>query len=486
MAFGFPPKYRQDFAHTHSTDEFFSIAAEVAGALGWEHFPISETQGLMMTGGSFSSWGEEVVVELEGAVAHIESRCTGNQVMDWGKNRRNVERFLAKFQELEGAIPAETLARRAAERRASLDNQELGVNQVARSMRVGLLSLLKPEKGYLVTPLLMHLNVLIFIIMVASGVHFMRPDAESLLAWGANFRPSTMDGQAWRLLSSCFLHFGLLHLLLNMYALVYIGRHLEPIIGSGRFLGGYLLAGVAASLASLLFNEFTVSAGASGAIFGMYGVMLAIMLAKCAPKHMRRDYIASIGIFVVYNLVNGFRPGSGVDNAAHIGGLLSGAAIGVALVPGMRQREREGLTYGAFGGLTAALILAMVGIDRALPRDSMKLSAGIDRFAALEEKALRVFNMPEDTPDSTLLVMLGDSGLYYWEQGRQLVDSMQALDLPPHQRNTVALLERYCELRIQSFRLLRRAVEEGTDAYNAELREMDAEVGAIIARLNEE
>ncbi|PID90276.1 MAG: hypothetical protein CSA97_03735, partial [Bacteroidetes bacterium] len=312
MAFGFPPKHREEFKHGYGPEEFFALVAETADALNWGQYPATGNRWVILTKTTFLSWGEEVVVDFEEGVARIESHCSGTQMMDWGKNRRNVERFLAKFQELERTLTPEIIAEREAERQKFLnESEEETAAFLAANEKTSLLSLLKPMRGYLVTPLLMYLNVLVFVLMVASGVHFISPDADSLLNWGANWRPSTLDGQPWRLLTSCFLHFGIVHLLMNMYALVYIGRHLEPVIGSVRFLGSYLLAGVAGSLASLWFNEPTVSAGASGAIFGMYGVMLTLLTAGDKPRHLRNDFVSSIVLFIVYNIINGFLPNSG-------------------------------------------------------------------------------------------------------------------------------------------------------------------------------
>ena len=79
--------------------------------------------------------------------------------------------------------------------------------------------------------------------MAINGVNIMLPDNGSLLNWGANFRPMTLDGQWWRLLTNCFLHIGIFHLLMNMYALLYIGVLLEPLLGRTRFLSAYLLTG---------------------------------------------------------------------------------------------------------------------------------------------------------------------------------------------------------------------------------------------------
>jgi rhomboid protease GluP len=172
--------------------------------------------------------------------------------------------------------------------------------------------------------------------MLISGVHILLPENQDLLNWGANFRPMTLEGQWWRLFTACFLHIGILHLLLNMYALLYVGLLLEPYLGKTRFLAAYLISGIAASMTSLWWHDFTISAGASGAIFGMYGVFLALLTTNLLDKSVKKALLTSIAVFVGYNILNGLQPNSGIDNAAHIGGLISGLIIGYAFVPSLR------------------------------------------------------------------------------------------------------------------------------------------------------
>jgi membrane associated rhomboid family serine protease len=139
---------------------------------------------------------------------------------------------------------------------------------------------LKPKEGYFITPILIYLNIAVFIIMMVAGLGFMSFKGQDLLIWGANFRPSTTGGEWWRLLSSSFLHGGIMHLLFNMYGLLFVGMFLEPALGKTKFLVSYLVAGILASVASLWWYEATISVGASGAIFGMYGLFLHLCLLK--------------------------------------------------------------------------------------------------------------------------------------------------------------------------------------------------------------
>ena len=131
--------------------------------------------------------------------------------------------------------------------------------------------------GVWLVPGVLAVNVLVFVIMAASGVSPMEPTVDGLIHWGANFGPLTTGGQWWRLLTSMFVHIRLFHIGMNMFVLWDIGRFMERLLGRGGFLVMYLFAGLAGSLASLAWNPFVVSAGASGAIFGLYGGLFAYL-----------------------------------------------------------------------------------------------------------------------------------------------------------------------------------------------------------------
>lgn len=111
-----------------------------------------------------------------------------------------------------------------------------------------------------------------------------------------------------------------------MYALLYIGICLEPAIGKVKFLISYLITGIIASMTSIWWYAETASVGASGAIFGMYGVFLALLAMNAFSCEVRADFLASTIMFVLTNILMGL--GGQVDNAAHIGGFLSGLFIG--------------------------------------------------------------------------------------------------------------------------------------------------------------
>jgi rhomboid protease GluP len=166
--------------------------------------------------------------------------------------------------------------------------------------------------------------------------------AQQLINWGSNLGRLTLHGQPWRLFTSMFLHGSPLHLLFNMLALWQVGALVERIFGSLRFAGLYLLAGLAGSLSSVLWNAHVNSVGASGAIFGIIGGLLAFIGRENSgvPETVVRDLRGSIFPFLAFNIVAGFAYPH-TDNAAHIGGLIGGWLAGHLLarslhVPGSR------------------------------------------------------------------------------------------------------------------------------------------------------
>jgi rhomboid protease GluP len=153
-----------------------------------------------------------------------------------------------------------------------------------------------------------------------------------LVQLGAKVTALVAAGEYWRLFTSMFLHIGLLHLAFNSYALVVIGADLERLLGTGRFLVLYLLSGLFGSLASYAFST-GISAGASGAIFGLIGGLAAFFaLHRQQLGAWGKQRLANIAFLIVLNLFFGFTQ-RGIDNIAHIGGLLSGLALGWALAP---------------------------------------------------------------------------------------------------------------------------------------------------------
>ena len=213
-----------------------------------------------------------------------------------------------------------------------------------------------------VTPIIVGANVLVFVLMLFAGAGMLQPDASVHLAWGANYGPATKEGGWWRLLASAFLHYGVVHVAFNMWALADAGRLVERLYGSAAFLALYLFSGLTGSFASLLWSaDRVVSVGASGAVFGVYGALVAFLVAQrgSVPAIVLKGLATSASIFISYVLVFGALQ-KGIDNAAHVGGLLGGIMAGFALSRALALGARLSVPRRALAALGAVALLALL------------------------------------------------------------------------------------------------------------------------------
>lgn len=173
------------------------------------------------------------------------------------------------------------------------------------------------------------INVAVWIAMELSGGS---TSTRTLIAFGAKANPLITAGEYWRLLTPVFLHIGAMHLLFNSMALLSFGRLAETIYGHARFLAIYLVAGVAGCLLSYLFTR-SISAGASGAIFGVAGALAVFYLRNRGIQAIAgQGQLSSIlGLLAINGLFGFIQPG--IDNWGHAGGLVGGTALAAWLTP---------------------------------------------------------------------------------------------------------------------------------------------------------
>jgi rhomboid protease GluP len=484
MAAGFPPKYiKQDTFQGLSPREFLALSLEVFKELDWKISFLSPSSAVAHTSFSVTSWSEEVKLLVEGDKYVLRSQCIGSQAFDLGKNRRNTEKFASLLAELQGKFSPEELdVRYQALIPAMAPDPDPALQPAPRSGLNAFLSIFVPSRGYWVTPIITNLNIGVFLIMVISGVSFTSPSVQSLLDWGANIKALTLGGEPWRLFTCIFLHIGVLHLLMNMYALVYIGLLLEPILGSKRFAVAYLVTGMAASLTSLAWHDTIVSAGASGAIFGMYGVFLALLTTNLIEKTARQSLLTSIGIFVVYNLMNGMN--GAVDNAAHIGGLVSGLLCGYAFIPVLRRPDAKALSGIISSVLVILIAIATFVCYTQLPNDYATFQKKMDVFMENQKQGLAFIKL-EKASDADILKNLKEQSLPAWKRNVSLLDEMEKLKVPEAMQERNLKLYRYCKLRIELDELLIKGLENNTHEYQADVERCAKEIETLLKELNE-
>lgn len=227
-------------------------------------------------------------------------------------------------------------------------------------------------------------NVLIWIATAVYGGNVMQNSADKLLLWGGNAASEVQRGDWWRLLSATFLHGGLMHLVMNMIGLVSAGIAVERIYGHRLFLLIYIGSGLLGSALSLHFSaQAAVSVGASGAVFGVTGALLVAIFQHrdTLPKTFSTQTLSSLGIFIVYALMQGFAK-QGIDNAAHVGGLVGGCLLAYLLPERFDMAHfARNFRSRAIAGVVLVLV-ATTGVAAMAPR------AAIDQKRLLESQAL--------------------------------------------------------------------------------------------------
>ncbi len=202
-----------------------------------------------------------------------------------------------------------------------------------------------------VTLILVAANVLTFLILSLMG------STESgvfMYNHGAAFTPTILQGEYWRVFTAMFLHFGLVHLLYNMLALATMGDMLERLTGAWKYLLIYLLSGLGGNLLSIWWdlrtNDMVISAGASGAIFGVIGALAYCLFRAGGAAGLRSS--KRLWIVAALMLSEGFTT-AGVDNAAHVGGLITGLVLAVLLYHPKRRRLQNRTDQSTANGQTA-------------------------------------------------------------------------------------------------------------------------------------
>jgi membrane associated rhomboid family serine protease len=323
-----------------------------------------------------------------------------------------------------------------------------------------------------VTPALVFANVSVFVALVVAGASPFNPSSEMLIVWGANFAPLTASGEWWRLLAATFLHAGLMHLAFNMWALWDAGRLTERLYGNLPFLVIYVGAGAAGSLASLLWHpRGVVSVGASGAVFGVLGALLAFLLLQhhSVPATVVRGLRASTVAFAAYSLAFGFiQPG--IDNAAHLGGLGCGGLLGAILARPLLSPARARLPWKRLAIALAATALLVFGLVRLVPPPSydyaleQRMQEGAARFTEDEKTILGAWKEAAEKHragaiDNAELARRLHAFAEQWRVAAERLARARPSETSPS-RERFGLLLRYAELRRDSARLIAEAIKE--------------------------
>jgi membrane associated rhomboid family serine protease/Flp pilus assembly protein TadD len=273
----------------------------------------------------------------------------------------------------------------------------------------------KSQSTISLTQVLFGANLAVFLAMeLAVGPVFDFP-AQILVSYGGNYGPLTLSGEWWRLVTYMFLHGGLLHIGFNMWCLWDLGGLSESLYGRWTYAAVYLITGIAGGLASVAWNPGVLSVGASGAIFGLAGALIAsFYLGEFSlPSIAIGGTLRSLIVFAVFNLGFGglFR---GVDNAAHIGGLVSGLILG-ALIAKLSPQQDAPLRRASVVGVVALLLLAAGFGVRNWRGGPMRFAKAFEELGENADPAARYQAFLKEHPDSAS-AHFGLAAVYFSQQ----------------------------------------------------------------------
>jgi len=483
------------------TAEGFSapvLQAIAYGALQQLNWTIKYAGENMLVGYTPKKWNQysnEITVSTEENQLTVTSKMIHGESFDvTGRTKKQTTEFLNAFESVKSSA-GESSINEWNQRIASLKSEtiEVAEQEVKEAQQVDQVMNFS-KGGNQITYGIIAINVVVFLLMAFNGVNVMTPTTLDIIKWGANFGPLTLTGDWWRLISCVFIHIGIIHLVFNMYALLMVGVYLEPMLGKVRYITAYLCTGIFASLVSLWWHSTPVaSAGASGAIFGMYGVFLALLSTNLIPKQARDSLLKSIGIFIVYNLAYGMR--SGVDNSAHIGGLIGGLIIGYSFFPGLKVVTKP------IAPIIAILAIVTIGIagvylqqnklaheTRTLStqefNDAPKYDAQLARFSEAERKALAPFG--DASKDLTMFAeQLRNVSLPEWDTAAEAVQRMKTYKVSDKAIHQAELFEKYVELRKEETRLRIQILTTNDTTGNTALMNVSDQLKGIINDLKD-
>lgn len=318
-------------------------------------------------------------------------------------------------------------------------------------------------------------NIGVFLLMLAFGAGWWHTPNGVQLAWGANFGPATQDGQWWRLFTALFIHFGVIHLILNMWALWDIGRLVERLYGRWRFAVLFLGSGVAGNLVSLVTQgNQAVSGGASGAVFSLYGALLLFLWRERRQVNageFRWLFGGALAFSLVLLVLGQIVPG--IDNAAHAGGLAAGLLLGALLALPWTPHSPPVLRANV-AGLLLSVVALVVLVTRLPPPtyylgDELRARAAIQAFLVQDQSTSQVLNqlLKQSANDPRSFDTLAgrietDVSAVYARSFEQLLKTPPGSAAPS--AATLNTLRNYADMRAEATRELAQGIRAGDAA----------------------
>lgn len=496
------PRQQQSFTITSPNKETtLAICYSSFRQLNWDILFAGEDKLLAGTPPVWKSKGQQVMVEATGEQLIISSEMVNDEVFDLGgKNKKNIAAFWNAFEKCRQTITeTEIIDTTAAIEVLKAKTMDIAEQEAKEAAEIDAAMNLSKSNLY-VTYAIIAVNVLVFVLMAINGAGIFDPNGLVHISWGSNYGILTKSGEWWRLLTCVFIHFGIIHLAMNMYCLYSIGIYLEPMLGKIRFITAYLCTGVLASLTSLWWHtEAKNSAGASGAVFGMYGLFLALLTTSLIPKKVRTALLQNIGIFVVYNLVYGLQ--SGVDNAAHVGGLISGFGIGYLFAMAIKKEKQQlklnwvipVVLVGTIGGsflylqqhkITGTERIAVQNeLSASSFKDYEKYNSRLEEIGLLEEQAVAPLN-DTSLSNEQLKNKFDSVSKPAWQQIETKLHQMQQYDVAGSKKKKAILFLEYVAMRKNEIELFEKFITDNQEeSFSTSLNLLRQKMGILVEEI---
>jgi rhomboid protease GluP len=467
-------------------DQYLVIARQAIENLGWKLSHLSESGIIAYTGISLQSYSEEISITIRSNFAIFKSECIGVQLLftDYGKNDENLDKFFHEFEYIEYHFKDSWKERLEAfhDYAASQDDAYLDRAPLKTKDKIkNVLYLFYPQKNYWVTPVLIDICIFYFLVMVvAAGIVFYKGVAspeelvEKLsnfyLDFGANSRDKVLSGEFWRLISGMFMHFSLSHLFFNMYALVYIGLMTENKLGSYSFAAIYLLSGICGSILSVYTHHIGIMVGASGAIMGMFGAFLALLLSNAFEKSANKALLISTLILVAYMLLNGLTT-KGVDNSAHFGGAISGFIIGYLLFNARLFGQEISIWYRALASFWLVVGLGLAVYFGSPNYQILEYAKLKWEFNKNDNDFYQVYNLSNSMSREEQLALVKRYGIGISEQNLQVVKKMQKLVLTDRDRLDLGYRKIVAQKEYRASMLMYKDIKSGSRDNRTEIQD---------------
>ena len=474
------PSQKQEFSFPgQTTDQLLLFAYGTFLELGWTPKYAGPNAIVGYTPRSWNKYDDEIVVEANDETMSVTSSLVHNESFDVrGKNKKHIKDFMEAFEKVRSSMPkpgwAEAIELLRSQTVQTVTEETKQAEEIEKVMKLS-------RSNLYVTYGIIAINVVVFILMIIDGAEiFTVKNGLVHIEWGSNVTGLTLSGEWWRLITSTFLHFGIIHLAMNMYALYTAGVYLEPMLGKTKYIAAYLCTGIIAGIVSLWWHKDGVNgAGASGAIFGLYGVFLALLFTNLIPKQVRSALLQSIGIFVVFNIVYGMR--SGIDNAAHIGGLLSGMLIGFVFYLELSGKIniRKSMSAVLITILTIAGTLYFLTNYKS---DAVRIDQLQNEFFVLQDSAINSLIESEKLIGAARKEKLLNVTLPTWKKNLENLNEMETLSMSSSKKAEQQGIKKYVQLRIEETELLIKAADAPPGTYDNEIEEIGKKINEAVKR----